>query len=960
MRSFLSSWRSSLVLVVGATCSIALAGCPSDETDPPGEADGSVDVGDDGTGTSVDVPVTPDTPDVVEGCTTDGDCADAFADLKACESAVCTAGECVRAAGVLDSPCDDGDPCTAVDSCQKDPSGAIVCIGTGNDCDDGDACNGVEGCGADGCTAGEPLACDNGDPCDGEEGCHPASGCAPGAPLVCADDGDVCNGAEVCDAGVGCISSGGPSCDDGSECTKDSCDATLGCQHETDTAAAGCCAVDADCDDGNACTQTSCEVATGTCQLTNLEGACDTGDPCAAGGTCQSGECVAPSGDGCTVLCTLTGSAGDTVDCPLGLARLGETQPGAAALTFTIGYYDDAAKLVTLVDSICIGETCAEATIPQTGTALTPSGHLVLLDPALEDWAGSVGVEIGHVSAPDKAINDGYYDSDALTGDGTLLTLRFKLTADTAGSPVVLHSVGATGPGLAALATKLVGETIVTTNAACGDDVCFDGKACTKDDCTDDTCSFVFQVGPCDDGNQCTTDDTCDEESGQCLAGGFAASGEQCTGADLCAEVGACDGEGGCELDPGKAVSCDDATDCVTWECSPATGTCVATPQVGASCNDGSKCTSEDVCDGTGNCGGTPITCKDDWGCTTDGCDPATGCTFTPKDGLCTDKDVCTDNTCSATGGCLTTNNTASCDDGVACTEGDKCANGTCAGVLDPTCGCTETADCASLEDGNLCNGTLACVEGQCQVEAGTVVSCPPDGFQCTQDWTCAPESGICAGAPLDCDDGSECTVDTCSPTKGCQHKTTPSCPIGYVCEISGSKGDKVDCAIRLTRGAQKDPIPSGGDFKLLWDKAKVSLDNLTDEFCVGPTCFPFDIATCDPDGTGCSYQALAPSGHSVVVIPKEKIDWDDKVSILVYHAGEAGKAITPAYTAAGAVVGEPLFVTARFELLADIPAGSPLQIQASDASFNPASGLDMSVTIQELGGVRTFVATPQ
>jgi hypothetical protein len=58
---------------------------------------------------------------------------------------------------------------------------------------------------------------------------------------------------------------------------------------------------------------------------------------------------------------------------------------------------------------------------------------------------------------------------------------------------------------------------------------------------------------------------------------------------------------------------------------------------------------------------------------------------------------------------------------------------------------CSADGDCG---DADVCNGAETCEDGG----------------------TCA------AGAPLDCDDGKACTVDSCDPALGCVH--TPTCPI--------------------------------------------------------------------------------------------------------------------------------------------------------------------------------------
>ena len=43
-----------------------------------------------------------------------------------------------------------------------------------------------------------------------------------------------------------------------------------------------------------------------------------------------------------------------------------------------------------------------------------------------------------------------------------------------------------------------------------------------------------------------------------------------------------------------------------------------------------------------GTCVGTPINCDDGNPCTTDSCDPVTGCINTPNSNACDDGNVCT------------------------------------------------------------------------------------------------------------------------------------------------------------------------------------------------------------------------------------------------------------------------------------------------------------------------------
>ena len=942
-----------------------LAACGSEEGTPtaPPTPDSTV-AGDGVSVDTTDVVVPSDASDdgtPPQQCETDKDCSKAFEDLGACESAACGVDKkCKREPAAKDTTCDDGDPCSPASSCQPDAAGGMVCKAVGG-CDDGNPCNGVETCGgSDGCVDGTPLVCADADKCNGEETCDPASGCVPGKALFCAEDGDLCNGGAACDPASGCVQANVPDCDDGLACTKDACDSKAGCVHDLDPKATGCCKSDADCEDGKACTASSCDLATGACKVQNLDGqACSSSDPCTTGGTCAAGECVAQKVESCTVLCTLSGAAGDVIDCPVGLARLAKADPNAVTVGASVGWQGGVATLETLVDSFCIGAACLEGAIPQSSTALQPSGHSVLLTPpAPADWTGTLAVDVANLLDPDKAVSDAWYEADQLKGDASFVSLRFKLTASVGGTPVVLHTLSATQSGGAPLAAKLVGNVIVTSSSPCGKDICFDGHVCTKDACTAGSCTYAPTDGTCDDGNACTVGDACDP-NGDCVPAAYAASGTSCVGDNPCTQVGTCDGAGDCAYDAGLAVSCPSlGSPCVSNACDPASGKCVTSPNVGPACDDKSACTTDDACDGLGTCSGAPLACADAYGCTENSCDAKTGCVFSPQSDLCDDENACTNDTCDPKSGCTHAPATGKCDDGDSCTLEDACTSGKCVGKPNPTCGCKTTADCASLEDGDKCNGLLACLSGTCQIDPASVVTCPPDGYQCVTGWACDKASGECKGAPQTCDDGIDCTTDSCSVTEGCKHKAVFGCPIGYVCAISGKKGDTIDCMLRLVRAKQGDPIPSGADVALHWDQDKVALQNLSDAICFGAQCFPYDIVTCEQDNLTCSYEKLSPSGDDVVAVPKDIAEWTQKIYLTIFNAGAVGKPLTSAFLDGSTIVGDPEFVTARFELLTDIPAASALHINASDVKFNPATGEKMLVSIQEIGGVRTFVAT--
>ncbi len=153
--------------------------------------------------------------------------------------------------------CDDGNPCT-VDSCNAANGGCFNVAGN------------------NGASCSDLSLCTQGDACQG--------GSCVGAPVDC-NDGNQCTD-DSCIAGQGCLnpaSAPGSSCDDGVNCTEsDAC-----------TGAGSCAGVAVVCDDANGCTTEACNEALGCVAVAIDDGTvCDDGSSCTGDGTCTAGECV--------------------------------------------------------------------------------------------------------------------------------------------------------------------------------------------------------------------------------------------------------------------------------------------------------------------------------------------------------------------------------------------------------------------------------------------------------------------------------------------------------------------------------------------------------------------------------------------------------------------------------------------------------------------------------------------
>jgi hypothetical protein len=270
----------------------------------------------------------------------------------------------------------------------------------------------------------------------------------------------------------------------------------------------------------------------------------------------------------------------------------------------------------------------------------------------------------------------------------------------------------------------------------------------------------------CDDGNACTAD-TCDPKTG--CAWPLAAScddGNACTVGDACGVV---IGKGASCLPGTKALACNDNNVCTTDSCDPKSG-CVFSNTT-AACDDGNPCTGSDACGG-GKCAGQANTCADGNPCTADNCDPKSGaCSWVAAAGPCDDGSACTSNDACAGGKCGGTTK--------VCNDNDVCTTDSC----DP-----KTGNClfapgnegGACDDGSVCTKGDACKAGKCA--GASTVNCD-DGLVCTDD-ACDPKAGTCTytNNKASCDDGNKCTTgDTC---------TDGSCKAGALLDCN----DKSDC----------------------------------------------------------------------------------------------------------------------------------------------------------------------
>lgn len=215
----------------------------------------------------------------------------------------------------------------------------------------------------------------------------------------------------------------------------------------------------------------------------------------------------------------------------------------------------------------------------------------------------------------------------------------------------------------------------------------------------------------CDDGNACNGAEACVDN--RCEAGSFAEDGTSC------------------EL----VVGDDIAHFCIAGNCRP------------TRCGDGVVDNNNaEVCDDGNSTSG-------------DGCD--SDCQLSCESDLdCDDSNICNgDETCAAEGTC---NAGLPLEDGVNCGPDRNCNNGRCVPV---GCGDGVQSGNEQCDDGNLVDAD-GC-DSDCTFTCETDEQCD-DLNSCNGKETCNLEAHICeVGTPIDCDDGSDCTRDSCEPESG-------------------------------------------------------------------------------------------------------------------------------------------------------------------------------------------------
>ncbi|PRP87657.1 PA14 domain-containing protein [Planoprotostelium fungivorum] len=355
---------------------------------------------------------------------------------------------------------------------------------------------------------------------------------------------------------------------------------------------------------------------------------------------------------------------------------------------------------------------------------------------------------------------------------------------------------------------------------------CNDNSVCTVDSCDPNSIDQKCNFAPisCDDKNQCTAD-TCDAVDG-CQ---HRDTSTQCNLADQCYNYG-CSKDSGCWSQ--KKGGCDSDI-CTKRTCNPTNGGCT---EVDA-CPKNVACQEYVGCSLSGGCQYKPIDCSNPvdcgWGyCNKTSNNCAKG-TYTPQD--CKG---CNSTTCFPQDNCKI----AFCDANGNCQHADKCVS---------------PSPCLVSS----CNLTT----GQCSTES----ACPSADDIC-QPRTCrvSGSAAVCSDTINPCDDGNDCTIDTCTVVNGtascenvlrnsldpcivltCVNKTIV--PVNFTCP-NDDKCQDVQCVANVGCVAKNVTVPDYGNKCIITD-----CDSQIGIFNTSYPCYPSDRCRCDPKD-GCQCQPLS------------------------------------------------------------------------------------------------------
>lgn len=845
-----------------------------------------------------------------EHCYIDGMCYENGAQKQGDPCSVCNVTENAYQWSfiVTSSPifCDDADPCTTFDVCNQYIS---ICAGTpvdcsyldtecstglceygqcttqpaniGNTCDSGLYCSFNDQCDSNGNCVGTPVDCSSySTSCSVSQCIEEGLGCVS-APIAnftrCVLNNDACDGEEFCFDGE-CISSGALNCSEvvvnNNPCIEYTCDVTYGCVATPLYMQA--------CDDGNPCTIGDFCGVDGTCYPGWIPLQCDQGTP--------DTEVSCLAGIGCVYT-----NVGDTSTCIVDSDCPAKTCQNVVCANNACRYIAQSIGTRCSDGNVCNGEEyCTGNGVCMSLIQLDCNDNNDCTEDSCDEMLGCIFTPLNGNMCNDNNI----CTQQDICVSGTCTGTEYPCPDDTDCMNYACENIDGN--------PFCIGTPVHAYGSCFIDDQCQYGGSCT----TYGTCST--HTKPCPAPTDCIASYSC--EGGDCIPA-YIEEGQQCNTENLCV-TSFCDGSGNCVADGDLATICSPQSSCQTeGACIPQTGECAYQfMENGATCDDGNLCTSGDSCL-YGDCvGQESVVCESLSQCYQQGsCDPSTGVCSTPafpdnypcNDGnACTSTDTCISGECTGIVGVQCTEYSDNpcyvprCDpvygclydqvDGIACDDGNECTTNT-------TC---NSGVCGGGEDVN-CYDEFFCGVSYCAPAFGCLLAVDNDCSLCTVDVDCpyipckTPfcNGGVCAyqaddlavtgcddsqycngvekchlgscilGEPPNCDDGNECTTDTCNYNIGqCTHSNVASsttcsnddlCALAAQCDGQGHclTTSTVTCdtsnPCRISSGC--DSMTGACSYTVLADGASCNNGDLCSDVsvCVSGVCNSIERVSC-------------------------------------------------------------------------------------------------------------------
>ena len=571
-------------------------------------------------------------------------------------------------------------------------------------------------------------------------------------------------------------------------------------------------------------------------------------------------------------------------------------------------------------------------------------------------------------------------------GDGIRLTLdgvEVETIFDNASTLAVpdpgLHTLEAQAvqpdgtPYVAATAVDTVQFSVVVACSA--DAECADTNPCSTELCIEGVCSYKQVTGCCVTAAECGDGALCVNNVCESKDSLLCKTDSDCTGKLVSATV-----LGPCQLEA-----------CVG-------GACELTVRDGLPCDDGDACTGSGTCDGTVCTHGPALACDDGDPCTDDACVQGQ-CTGTPNTATCDDGDPCTfddfcgDGVCEGTPDpeCVPPLGDTICV--VTGAKGDEVACPVRLVRLDATVALPAALQLQVLYDAQHLQFVRfedeSCIAGPCQLMPTPPTPLWPTGHTVSQtpgdpaNWSgkgtivvanVSDPTAAITEAWLDADgvvqgDPQFVQAVFVRKTEGTDPVTLAKVVVSNAaaeeipsvvsnqrieigdaatsiadaaCSLIGGMQDQIDCPIRLAAESASVPPATALEMVLGYPTDRVRIIGFFDELCF--------------DQVGCFDQAVAgpgalplSTGHQVSIAPTSFDAWAGSGAAIIVHPGAPYTELTDAfYNESGALVGDPIVLRVRFELLSPAPASAPVLITLGELSAADADAFSLPVTLQD------------